>query len=493
MPIRANNITPLTPDIYKTLGVIQNKYKTDYLRFFNTLLDEYRGTKATKEIKLLSDTVSIINSVIKQIDNLLVTSDFELAKKLSGKILDLVDEVDDNFEFFHKGENLSAAMRDRVEKAEKKSNLQADQIAKTSKVIKGRLKATIENPSLVSRMAEGVKTGMSGTGSLLDMFGPFSGILKGASGAVGGYVSKKREDRQKLGERAFINSVMTNEEKTPEAMQNMYDYLFSSGRAPIKTTLGQGYRTTIQDQQKNGWMGDSSTNKRSNDMRQQNTVAAMSNFFSGPAYKTKWTSELLEALKDKNKENKDKKFGFDNSLNFGKIPWASLFKAVIPYIIPALGIAAASALSIAMAKTLGRDFQNYGNMTPEQKKNSLTTALLNTQAGAIDPTMIPGIVDNLTKAEEAQKHIDKIQGNIETRKFENQTGIKETVPVSSKEGILIEMQKKQSDDMMKQLKDLNDNLKQKTTTTPQSGDNRDVHDIRHPLLSSMNSGMVDIG
>lgn len=496
-------ISLLDAETIKTLKAIQNKYRIDYKRFFITLVDSYKGTNATKEVKLASDTVSIISSIVNQIDVLLKTPDKMESKKKSEDIFKLIDEVNENFKFFNEGQNLSNAMEDRVRKTELQTGITTEQIKRTSEIIKGRSKKIFTKPLIPKGLDTTLLKVWKTSEPLLNLLGPFANIGKAISSTLGGVIESQRTKSKLKAKEQFTGAVFPKlEGEKEESVLEQYKDLYGTGRGKIeetifgKTTLGGinpfGKFKSEQPFKYSGTQVSKEAKTTFND--------SLFQFFSGPAYKAKWTSELLEAIKPKSTGQFDVKEKVSGGKSFiGKTldsltSWAlGLIPKILPILLPTLGILGAAAVGAIAGKFLGEI--KIGDKTINKHIEGGFTNVFETGNKINRFRERQGLEPVTKRALELQEKGIPVMESIKQARLElkkdNATKV-ENVPIVSKEGVLVAEQQKQNKEMLKYLGIISENSKKQDSGQVMQTNGKETYNLRNPLLEAMNSGLVDL-
>jgi hypothetical protein len=306
----------------KSLRLIQRKYYETYRPFFADIVNLYEKEagggkrKETEEIKKVNETWIAIDKINDLVTVLLSSTG---ASKLKGEELtelyQLVQNVDNSFRYFSDPKNLSKAMSGRVEEIEKSSGITIQDIVKQNQVIKqhvlraGQKSAFQKITGAASPFAPLVEPiADMGKQALKSVLGPFSGIASVAGKAIGGVAMNiqkgMKERKDKLKEKALVESLMLPKEDSAETALEMQDFLRGKGKSKIETnvgrySLGESF-IPKSSKKKAGEQADfSSFSKETKKVNEEAHRDGLWAFFQGPALTTRWSKKLFELLGDK--------------------------------------------------------------------------------------------------------------------------------------------------------------------------------------------------
>lgn len=259
----------------KLLRAIQVKYG-DYISFFHQLEKLFVGQKVTTENEKAAQTLAMLEDASTQID-MLLDGKTQFSKAVVDNLFKSITTIDVNVQYFAgKGDlEITKATQKRIEEAEKKTGVGIDRLSKSSVMISSKMKtmgASKFQRLLKTPLGSTALSGMKdiGRGIRSSVLGPLGGIAnKGIS--LGGSIKQSKE---LAGNKAMTDAVSLENESSIEQQQGMFNNIFGSKKK--KSSEGGS-----------GGGGEASAG----------ASASLFSFFQFDAYKAKWTSDLMDAVK----------------------------------------------------------------------------------------------------------------------------------------------------------------------------------------------------
>ena len=369
----------LTPEAVQILTFVQRKLRGDFLGFYDSLDSQFPAKD-----KEIHNVVAGWKSKVEQLNQMLgevIRNEGEVSESQIASINKAYGSVSKDLTALKRNIKLDPETAKYLEVTERTTGNSVDSLLRTITVMEGRTNKvftqTVTSVDKWKKLASPAVEVMTeiGKSALSSVLGPFGQVAEKAFTVGKGFYTQRKERKQTLERKALTKDLALETDKTPTGMKSLYSGLFGGGgKAPIGMDIGKGMgtsgipglgrppgETTSSPRQsfaenvmdKIPGFGTPTGKKEAT----IGIVAALVQFFNGPAYKAKWTRELLESIQDKfGKPSKEGKADSDNS----KTTWITALGGGIGTAISAtLGAVVGAAGDIASRKLAEKVGVNY--------------------------------------------------------------------------------------------------------------------------------------
>jgi len=304
----------------RSLRALRAKLLRDYLNFFEDLSDLYKQSKQKKEIQ---STVVKIRQTISLLDSILEGE--SIGKEDAGSLVSRIDDINADRDYFLQKIPEIKAFSDRIDKVVAKTGISPEDLNITEGVVKGVVKGSRDSQkegvgSFLRRSMPGTLGAGAdvGKGMLTALTGPFASILgpiaKDVFSLGKNVVGKVKERKEmRLGGRLRPVGGQVSSERAEQISEARREspFVSSFGREAVRGGRESGrdispYSLGRKAPREKVLASTQSLGKK---ISKEDQVRPLTYFFDKKAYRTKWTKELLQRLKNLGGKGKGSLFG----------------------------------------------------------------------------------------------------------------------------------------------------------------------------------------
>lgn len=391
-------------DYLDTLSLIKQRYASTFLPFFNSLGKYFSSitinSRIASKVKSASYGARKTELLIKELNSLLDPEVKEKSAKVN-KVRTLMSDINEELQEWTLQADKDMEVNTAINIVFDNTKISLKHLTKLQPLFLTKfseLSKEIQNPSLNQRWKtaspETQKLAASfGKSALMHIAGPFGVFAQAGIGVVKGIYERSKEKKRTLEDKAFKQSVLTEEDKASEAHFNRYmGNEFSGFKGGFKNRYNPDYneyynqspenKGRVQNKQQNKGFSEN-INRASNispgieeisqpgtSGRKESFADSLFHFYNVHALKATWTKRVLDALENmsgKRSSGEDKKGGFLETLASMKILLPGLLTglAILATSITwVLGIAAAGLAGLAIGKFINGKMPAVASMLP---------------------------------------------------------------------------------------------------------------------------------